>query len=196
MPPTSPRASIASSSRSMARASVHDEIRRVRGGFDRIARGVMALHASSRRRGLIARSVVQRANADAVDETIAAAHRIGVDEMSFLAADVSSSAFNRPEPWPPPRAPRSRSSQNELAMLETAIDRAVQRPSRVVRERVRRRRPRFARSNRAVRSRAGRRRTISRWCSATRRGCRRSSSRATWCGPASSTPCTVRRARA
>ena len=104
---------------------MHDGIRRVRGGFDRIARGTMALHAQHPTPRLIARSVVQRGNADVIDETIAAAHRMGFDEISFLAADVSSTAFNRPEPWPAPRVAEIALEKNEVEMLETAIDRAV-----------------------------------------------------------------------
>src|SRR5688572_2084267 len=78
---------------------LHDGIRRVAGGFDRIAKGVMALRAQQPAPRLIARSVVQRNNAAGIDATINAAHRMGFDEISFLAADVSSPAFNRPEPW-------------------------------------------------------------------------------------------------
>ena len=104
---------------------MHDAIRRVKGGFDRIARGVMALHAQHPTPRLIARAVVQRANADVIDETIAAAHRLGFDEISFLAADVSSSAFNRPEPWPESRVAEIALESGELQMFETAIDRAV-----------------------------------------------------------------------
>jgi MoaA/NifB/PqqE/SkfB family radical SAM enzyme len=104
---------------------MHDGIRRVKGGFDRIARGVMALHAQHPTPRLIARSVVQRGNADVVDETIAAAHRLGFDEISFLAADVSSSAFNRPEPWPAARVAEIALERDELQMLETAIERAA-----------------------------------------------------------------------
>lgn len=104
---------------------MHDSIRRVKGGFDRIARGVMALHAQHPTPRLIARSVVQRGNADVIDETIAAAHRLGFDEISFLAADVSSSAFNRPEPWPASRVSEITLEQGELPMLEAAIARAL-----------------------------------------------------------------------
>ena len=104
---------------------MHDAIRRVKGGFDRIARGVMALHAQIPTPRLIARSVVQRANADVIDETIAAAHRLGFDEISFLAADVSSSAFNRPEPWSASRVTEIALESGELEMLETSIERAV-----------------------------------------------------------------------
>ena len=105
--------------------SVHDAIRRVKSGFDRVARGVMALHAQYPTPRLIARSVVQRGNADVIDETIAAAHRMGFDEISFLAADVSSSAFNRPEPWLPPRIAEVALESGELEMLDIAIARAA-----------------------------------------------------------------------
>ena len=106
--------------------AIHDGIRQVRGGFDRIARGVMALHAQLPTPRLIARSVVQRANADLIDETIAAANRMGFDEISFLAADVSSSAFNRPEPWPASRVSEITLEPGELPMLDAAIARALQ----------------------------------------------------------------------
>ncbi|HYE86991.1 MAG TPA: radical SAM protein, partial [Vicinamibacterales bacterium] len=104
---------------------VHDAIRRVRGGFDRIAAGVTALRAQMATPRLVARSVVQRANAGVVDETIAAAHRLGFDEISFLAADVSSPAFNRPEPWSGPRVAEIVLAPDELPALDTAIQRAI-----------------------------------------------------------------------
>ena len=72
---------------------------------------------------LIARSVVQRDNAAAIDATINAAHRMGFDEISFLAADVSSPAFNRPEPWPADRIAEVAVPEGAVAELELAIDR-------------------------------------------------------------------------
>jgi MoaA/NifB/PqqE/SkfB family radical SAM enzyme len=104
---------------------VHDSIRRVRGGFERIAAGVMALHAEVPTPRLIARSVVQRDNAAAIGATIAAAYRVGFDEISFLAADVSSSAFNRPEPWAAARAAEIAVGRDELPMLIDAIGHAA-----------------------------------------------------------------------
>ncbi len=102
---------------------MHDGIRRVKGGFDRIAKGVMALRAQLPAPRLIARSVVQRDNAAAIDATINAAHRMGFDEISFLAADVSSPAFNRPEPWPADRIAEVAAPESALAELELGIDR-------------------------------------------------------------------------
>jgi len=105
--------------------AAHDRIRRVNGAFDRVAKGLLALHAQTNTPRLIARSVVQRENAGAIAETIAAARHLGFDEISFLAADVSSTAFNRPSPWPESRAREIALDANDIAALESAIDRAV-----------------------------------------------------------------------
>ncbi len=104
---------------------LHDGIRRVKGGFDRIAKGVMALRAQQPAPRLIARSVVQRDNAAAIDGTITSARRMGFDEISFLAADVSSPAFNRPEPWSARRIAEIAVPESALPELELSIDRAV-----------------------------------------------------------------------
>ena len=103
----------------------HDMIRRVRGGFDRIARGVMALHGQHPTPRMIARSVVQRGNFATLHETIAAAQRIGFAEISFLAADLSSSAFNRPAPWTADRIAEVTVAREDLVDLAASIERAV-----------------------------------------------------------------------
>ena len=103
----------------------HDSIRRVKGGFDRIARGLRALRAEQPTPRLIARSVVQRDNCASLEQTIAAAHDMGFDELSFLAADVTSTAFNRPEPWPDTRIAEVIVATEDLAVLEDSIEGAV-----------------------------------------------------------------------
>ena len=104
---------------------VHDGIRRVQGAFDRIARGVAVLRAQTPAPRLIARSVVQRDNFAVLDRTIEAARVIGFDEISFLAADVSSQAFNRDVPWSSDRASEVAIGAASLAELSSAIDRAA-----------------------------------------------------------------------
>ena len=103
----------------------HDAIRGVKGGFEKITRGVMALRARPTPPRLIARSVVQRDNYAHLAQTIEAARRIGFDELSFLPADVSSSAFNRPEPWPAGRRAEVAVPAGELDALKQAIDQAA-----------------------------------------------------------------------
>jgi MoaA/NifB/PqqE/SkfB family radical SAM enzyme len=103
---------------------VHDAIRRVKGGFDRIARGVTALHGEHPTPRLIARSVVQRDNHASIAATISAAQTMGFDEISFLAADVSSPAFNREEPWSEDRVAEVALAAADLPLFRSAIDRA------------------------------------------------------------------------
>ena len=50
---------------------------------------------------------------------------MGFDEISFLAADVSSPAFNRPEPWSAGRIAEVAVAESTLSELELSIDRAV-----------------------------------------------------------------------
>jgi MoaA/NifB/PqqE/SkfB family radical SAM enzyme len=104
--------------------ATHDEIRRVRGGFERITRGVSALYGYRRRPAMTARSVVQKCNCDRIDATIRAVADIGVDHLSFLAADVSSNAFNRATAWPPERQAEVSLSCEDLPKLKSAIERA------------------------------------------------------------------------
>lgn len=104
---------------------VHDAVRRVKGGFDRIAGGVAALKRQHPVPRLIARSVVQRGNCASLHQTIAAAHGLGFDEISFLAADLSSSAFNRPEPWGAERIVEVAVGADDFSSLEASIAQAI-----------------------------------------------------------------------
>ena len=101
---------------------VHDEIRRTPGGFNRIARALEKLTTAPRRPHVIARSVVQRANHSVLAETIVAIRGCAVDRLSFLAADVSSRAFNRPEPWSEARQAEIAVPRELLPALHDAID--------------------------------------------------------------------------
>jgi len=102
----------------------HDRIRRVRGGFDRIAEGVAALRAIS---GIPiwGRTVVQQQNCSNLRTIVRAAHELALDRISFLAADVTSAAFNRPRPWDETRQREVRLGQEELPVLAAAIEALV-----------------------------------------------------------------------
>lgn len=105
---------------------VHDAVRRVPGGFAKLARGVAALRArGGGRPRLVARSVVQRLNYAHLAETIGAAREAGFDEISFLPADVWSKAFNRPAPWSPERRHEVAIPAAELPDLARAVAHAV-----------------------------------------------------------------------
>jgi Fe-coproporphyrin III synthase len=84
--------------------TVHDRIRNIPNAFDRLAAGVRALKALAPAFRITGRSVVQQQNYSDLPNIIEAAKTLGLDQISFLAVDVSSSAFNRPAGWPPERA--------------------------------------------------------------------------------------------
>jgi Fe-coproporphyrin III synthase len=65
---------------------------------------------------------VQRTNAPHLCATVDAAHEIGLDSISFLAADLTSSAFNRPDGWTQERIDGVGLSFDELAVLESQIE--------------------------------------------------------------------------
>lgn len=83
---------------------VHDDIRGVPGAFDRLAEGIAAVKGLVAEFRVTARSTLQRRNYQDLSGVVEAAREIGLDGVSFLAADVSTQAFNRHEPWSPERA--------------------------------------------------------------------------------------------
>jgi Fe-coproporphyrin III synthase len=100
---------------------IHDRIRRVPGGFERIAQGIRAIHAQNPEFQIGARCTVQKANHAGLVDTACAARRIGLSSISFLAADLTSTAFNRDEPWSAPRQAEIALTLDELAVLEQQI---------------------------------------------------------------------------
>jgi MoaA/NifB/PqqE/SkfB family radical SAM enzyme len=80
-------------------AMTHDEVRHVPGAFERLVQGVRAVHRLSPEFPISARCTVQAHNAAQLRATVHAAREIGLRSLSFLAADLSSTAFNRPVEW-------------------------------------------------------------------------------------------------
>jgi MoaA/NifB/PqqE/SkfB family radical SAM enzyme len=98
---------------------VHDGIRRVPGAYDRLAEGVRAIHRQSREFPVSARCTVQAPNAEHLRETVAAARSMGLRSISFLAADLDSTAFDRLKVW---SESRKAAIAPELATLEREIE--------------------------------------------------------------------------
>src|SRR5215469_8699603 len=95
---------------------VHDRIRRIPSAFTKLESGIRALRAIRPNMGIGARCTVQRANHDALCRTVECGRAMGLNSISFLAADVTSYAFNRPVAWAAPR-------QNAVALAEQQIGR-------------------------------------------------------------------------
>jgi Fe-coproporphyrin III synthase len=94
---------------------VHDAVRRVPGAFASLTQGVRAIHEIAPEFPIGARCTVQSANAAHLRATVQAARTMGLRSVSFLAADLSSTAFNRPVEW---SADRQASVAPDLAELE------------------------------------------------------------------------------
>lgn len=105
---------------------VHDQIRRVSGAFAAIQKGV--LEVRSRRPGIpiSCRTTVQKLNHTHLRATVSAAKSLGLDSISFLAADISSAAFNREERWASERQNEIALSRAELMALEEEIELLIQ----------------------------------------------------------------------
>lgn len=78
---------------------VHDRIRGIPNAYQQLADGVAALRRQNPRFPVSGRCVLQRLNFADLPNIVAARREIGLDRISFLAADVSSAAFNRPNGW-------------------------------------------------------------------------------------------------
>jgi MoaA/NifB/PqqE/SkfB family radical SAM enzyme len=107
-------------------APVHDSIRRVAGAFGLLASGVRALQNRKPDLPVAARCTVQKQNVGHLRETVRAARDLGLRSISFLAADVTSTAFNRCEPWPPERQASVALHQEEILILEAEIEALIQ----------------------------------------------------------------------
>ena len=106
---------------------VHDAIRRIPRAFERLAEGVVALRALQPGFRVTGRCVLQRQNYADLPNIVAAAHEIGLDEISFLAADVSTDAFNRPELWADDRISDVALSPNEVEQFMQVMEETLQR---------------------------------------------------------------------
>jgi MoaA/NifB/PqqE/SkfB family radical SAM enzyme len=100
---------------------IHNAIRRIPTAYQKLRGGVQAVKSLNPHLPISARCVIQRYNFTDWPNIIDAAHEIGLDHISFLPADVSSEAFNRPDPWDENRIEDVKLRQEELPQLKTTI---------------------------------------------------------------------------
>ena len=101
---------------------VHDRIRRIPRAFDLLTAGVQALRRLDPKFPVAARCTVQKANHARLRDTVEAARAIVLDSISFLACDLESTAFNRPEGWKAQRQDEVALTADECAVLETEVE--------------------------------------------------------------------------
>jgi MoaA/NifB/PqqE/SkfB family radical SAM enzyme len=105
--------------------SIHDSIRRVRGASQLIEDGVSAVRLLRPEMKIAGRTTVQRANHNYLCDTVAFAKAIGLNRISFLAADLTSEAFNRPLLWPAERQSEIGLDESEVSALEQETENLI-----------------------------------------------------------------------
>lgn len=101
---------------------LHDAIRNIPNAFKKLRDGVMYLKEISPQYRITARTVIHRINFHNWQHIINTAQKMGIDQISFLPADVSSHAFNRQTAWSEPRQQEILPARNELPELQEVID--------------------------------------------------------------------------
>jgi MoaA/NifB/PqqE/SkfB family radical SAM enzyme len=103
-------------------AEIHNSIRRIPKAFETMARGVEIMRSLNASLPIAARTTVQRQNHTHLRDTVDAARALGLNSVSFLAADVSSTAFHRNQPWPEDRQQEIALNTSEVLALEDEIE--------------------------------------------------------------------------
>lgn len=104
---------------------IHDEIRGVTGAYRQLRLGVAAVRRFRVDLPIRGRCTVQRQNRGELRNTVLAAHTLSLDSVSFLAADLTSSAFNRPDGWSAERQAAVSLSFDDAADLEREIEAVI-----------------------------------------------------------------------
>jgi Fe-coproporphyrin III synthase len=104
---------------------IHDAIRRVSGAYNLIHKGIAAIRHHNPAMPITCRTTVQKANHRHLRETVDAARELGLDSISFLAADLTSEAFNRPLIWPGEKQSEIGLNLEETKALEEEIEQLI-----------------------------------------------------------------------
>jgi Fe-coproporphyrin III synthase len=105
--------------------AVHNAIRRIPNAYQKLREGAQAVKTLNPDFPISARCVIQRCNFADWPNIVDAAHEIGLDGISFLPADVSTEAFNRPDLWVEERTEEVKLEAAQLPQLKVVIDRLI-----------------------------------------------------------------------
>jgi len=104
---------------------IHDSIRRVSGAYNLLHKGIAAVRHHNPSLPITCRTTVQKANHRYLRQTVDAARALGLDSISFLAADLTSEAFNRPLLWPVEKQGEIALNFEEINALEEEIEQLI-----------------------------------------------------------------------
>lgn len=102
--------------------AMHDAIRNIPNAFKKLKEGVEHIKSLDPKYRITARTVIHRINFRNWQAIIDAAKAMGIGQVSFLPADISSHAFNRQTAWSEPKQHEILIGENELPELKQVID--------------------------------------------------------------------------
>ncbi len=105
---------------------LHNQIRNIPSAFEKLREGVCKLKELSPAFRITGRCVLQKLNYTALTEIILTAKSLKLDQISFLTADVSSSAFNREDPWQDDKVVQIGLNEEEVIEFEKVVKNSIQ----------------------------------------------------------------------
>ena len=104
---------------------IHNQIRNIPGAFRIMQEGINQIHSHNPQYKIRGRTVIHRQNFRYWPAIIQSAMDLGLDQISFLPADVSSQAFNREQVWDQPRQQEILLQESELVELNAIIQKLI-----------------------------------------------------------------------
>ncbi|MDR6943360.1 radical SAM protein [Mucilaginibacter pocheonensis] len=101
--------------------ALHDAIRNIPNAFRKLREGVEHIKKIKPDYRITGRTVIHRLNYRNWPAIIAESKKMGLDQISFLPADVSSHAFNRQQAWTEPKQDEILIPEQELPELNEII---------------------------------------------------------------------------
>ncbi|WPU91336.1 radical SAM protein [Mucilaginibacter sabulilitoris] len=101
--------------------ALHDAIRNIPNAFRKLKEGVEHIKKLNPAYRITGRTVIHRLNYRNWPAIIAESKKMGLDQVSFLPADVSSHAFNRQQAWTEPKQDEILIPAHELSELNEII---------------------------------------------------------------------------
>lgn len=101
---------------------VHDKIRNIPLGFEKLSAGIKELKRLKPEFRVTGRCVLQRYNYQDFINIVRSAKAILLDQISFLPADVSTTAFNHVEPWTKERVSEVALNKTEAVEFEKIVE--------------------------------------------------------------------------
>ena len=106
---------------------IHNQIRNLPSAFEKLETGIKALKDIDPSFRVTGRCVLQKLNFRYLPDIILTSQSLRLDQISFLTADISSTAFNRDEPWTDEKTIEISLTPEEAAEFETVVDGTISR---------------------------------------------------------------------